>query len=167
MNSAAFGGWWWKRTHEDRRGKFSLRSRCLDSSKSLHSSSLCHLFQIESGGMLEMESGGMTLLDTLQSSLRVFRASPECFRSQPPKAAEFISPARQGWEQRVADGKPRRGDIKILAPRKNSADPSLPRGFRIRIRKRKFQQSRRVQVDALPAHSQMQMRAGRSSRGAA
>jgi hypothetical protein len=37
-----------------------------------------------------MESGGMTLLDTLQSSLRVFRASPECFRSQPPKAAEFI-----------------------------------------------------------------------------
>ena len=30
MNAAAFGGWWWKRTHEDRRGKFSLRSRGLD-----------------------------------------------------------------------------------------------------------------------------------------
>jgi len=41
----------------------------------------------------------MPLLDTRRSPLRVFRASPECFRSQAPKAAEFISPARQGWEQ--------------------------------------------------------------------
>src|ERR1700757_5302053 len=30
MNSAAFGGSGWKRTHEDRRGKFSLRSRSLN-----------------------------------------------------------------------------------------------------------------------------------------
>src|SRR5579864_508966 len=73
------------------------------SSKSSPSSSLCHLFEIE--------SGGMPLLDTLQSHLRMFRASPECFRSQPPKAAEFISPARQRWERIVVDGKPRRGDI--------------------------------------------------------
>ncbi len=53
----------------------------------------------------------MPLLDTLPSHLRMFRASPECFRSQPPKAAEFISPARQRWERIVLDGKPRRGDI--------------------------------------------------------
>jgi len=53
----------------------------------------------------------MPLLETLQSHLRVFRTSPECFRSQPPKAAEFISPARQRWERIVLDGKPRRGDI--------------------------------------------------------
>jgi hypothetical protein len=54
----------------------------------------------------------MPLLDTLQSHLRVFRASAECFRAQPPKAAGFISPARQRWERIVLDGKPRRGDIK-------------------------------------------------------
>jgi len=63
------------------------------SSKSSPSSSLCHLFEIE--------SGGMPLLDTLPSHLRMFPASPECFRSQPPKAAEFISPARQRWEKIV------------------------------------------------------------------
>jgi hypothetical protein len=74
------------------------------SSKSLPSSSLRHLFEIE--------SGGMPLLDTLQSHLRMFRASPGCFQPQPPKAAAFISPARQRWERIVADGKPRRGDIK-------------------------------------------------------
>ena len=91
MNSAAFGGWWWKRTHEDRREKFSLRSRGLDFLQKL-----ALVIPLPS---LSNSSGDMPLLDTLQSSLRVFLASPECFRSQPPKAAEFISPARQGWEQ--------------------------------------------------------------------
>ena len=113
MNSAAFGGWCWKRTHEARREESYVPGVAARiSSKSLPSASLRHLFEIESGGMLEIESGGMPLLDTLQSPLRMFPASPECFRSQPPKAAEFISPARQRWERIVLYGKPLRGDIK-------------------------------------------------------
>ena len=79
------------------------------SSQSSPSSSLCHLFQIE--------SGGMRLLDTLQSPLRVFRARPGML---PLPAAEgrrnsLALPVRAG--KLVLDRKPPRGDIKILAPR--------------------------------------------------
>src|SRR5579864_1144523 len=45
------------------------------------------------------------------------RSSCVRFHHQPPKAAEFISPARQGWESRFGPEAPR-GDIKILASRK-------------------------------------------------
>src|SRR5579864_8832 len=99
MNSAAFGGWWWKRTHEARRGKFSLRSRGLDFLP-----------------MLAL----VIPLPSLSNRVRRYAASrhtPVAFESVSRQArnasapsrrrsAEFISPARQGWESRFGPEAP-------------------------------------------------------------
>jgi hypothetical protein len=109
MNSAAFGGWernipGWRETLSKATGV------CREAA---------HLRNDLATSGLDLEDGrGMTRASFWRKSRprlgeRTFLAGPRVrFHPQPPKAAAFISPARQRWERIVADGKPRRGDIK-------------------------------------------------------
>src|SRR5207302_3113731 len=103
MNSAAFGGW--ERKHS------GLARNTLKDDWSVSRSGI-------SPELFERDGRGMTRAGFWRKSRPGLRrenfprrSSCVRFHHQPPKAAEFISPARQRWERIVLDGKPRRGDI--------------------------------------------------------
>src|ERR1700758_88612 len=109
MNAAAFGGWGWKRTRGPAR-KVLSPSRGLDFLQKL--ALVTPLPSSKSSPEVAKSFLRCAASRHTPVAFESVSRQPGIFRSQPPKAAEFITPARQGWEQRVADEKPRRGDIK-------------------------------------------------------
>jgi hypothetical protein len=109
MNSAAFGGW--ERNIPGWRETLSKATGVCREAAHLRN-------DLATSGLDLEDGGGMTRASFWRKSRprlgqRTFLAGPRVrFHPQPPKAAAFISPARQRWERIVADGKPWRGDIK-------------------------------------------------------